>query len=181
MPGGEDSSMGSGIFFQCPECGYGFDGITGVGFAFPMIYAETVGKMKRGELGDIAKHFFDEHPDGAINCENVVMRCENCGEYDSRESLAMYVLKEGFTHEIPGGIWSVSAPFEGSDYVDSDELEACYSLYAEYPHKCKKCGGDMRVAEIFSEDEYRNETVKHNPICPHCKTEMKEYMVFCWD
>ena len=85
--------MGSGIIFQCPECGYSFDLMTGVGFLFPMIYAETVEKMKRGELGEAAKRFFDEHPDGTINCKNVVLRCENCGEYDSRESLAMYLLK----------------------------------------------------------------------------------------
>ena len=37
--------------------------------------------------------------------------------------------------------------------------------YADYPHKCKICGGDMRIVEDY-------EPI----ICPHCKKEMKRSM-----
>ena len=135
--------------FRCPECGYDFEAITGVGFSFPQVYAETVSKMKSGELGGEAQRFFTEHPDGAICCDYVVMRCENCGEYDSRESLAMYV---------PDG-----------------------KIYAEYPHKCRRCGGNLKAAEIFSEDEYGDETLIRPVMCPHCGREMEEAASILWD
>lgn len=106
--------MGESTQFRCPECGYDFAAFTGVGCAFPRVYAETVSKMKRGRLGATAKRFFEEHPDGAISCENVVMKCQKCGEYDSREYWAMYVPKEGFAYQVPGGIWAFAAPFEGA-------------------------------------------------------------------
>ena len=135
--------------FRCPECGYDFAAVTGVGFLFPQVYAKTVSKMKRGRLGATAKRFFEEHPDGAISCENIVMKCQKCGEYDSRESLAMY---------LPNG-----------------------ELYAEYPHKCRKCRGKMKPAEIFSVDEYGEETLLRPLICPHCGAEMEEYLQILWD
>ena len=181
MFGGKNSVMGESTQFRCPECGYDFAAFTGVGFAFPRVYAETVSKMKRGRLGTTAKRFFEEHPDGAISCENIVMKCQKCGEYDSRESLAMYVPKEGFAHQVPEGIWAFAAPFEGSDYVSPDELEVCYDLYAEYPHRCRNCRGKMKPAEIFSVDEYGNETLIRPLVCPHCGAEMEEYLHSFWD
>lgn len=173
--------MGESKQFRCPQCGYDFEAVTGVGFAFPQEYAETVAEMKHGGLGEEAERFFEEHPDGAISCENVVMKCESCGEYDSRESRAMYVPKEGFVHRVPEGMWSVVAPFEGSDYVSPNELEACYDLYAEYPHTCENCGGKMKPAEIFSVDDLGNETLIRPLICPHCGAEMEEAGTFFWD
>lgn len=172
--------MGEFVGYTCEKCGYSFTAEIGVGFAFPMVYAEMVAKMKSGELGDKAKRFFIEHPDGAIDCENVIMRCENCGEYDSRESLAMYIPKPKYIHQVPGGSWSVAMPFKGSDYVSWYELEECYMLYAEYPHKCEICGGDIRIVET-AEDECGLVNVIEPIICPHCGIEMQESIEGNWD
>ena len=162
--------MGEIARYQCEKCGYRFSASLGVGFDFPRVYAETVEKMKSGKLGEEAKRFFDEHPDGAINCEDVIMQCEKCGEYDSREALTMYVPKEGHVHKVPEGIWSVAAPFTGQDYVSEWELEEGFTEYADYPHKCETCGGNMRI--IASDEPI---------VCPHCGEEMAKSLVGFWD
>ena len=93
--------MGSGKIFHCPECGYSFRALSGVGFAFRKIRADTLSKAKRGELGEEAKRFFDEHPDGEIDCAYTAMKCEKCGEYESRISVTMYFPDGEEYAEIP--------------------------------------------------------------------------------
>ncbi|MBQ6002536.1 MAG: hypothetical protein IJL18_06755, partial [Synergistaceae bacterium] len=148
--------MGEVVGYKCEKCGYRFDAYLGMCFGFLRIYNETVAKMKNGKLGEEAKQFFDEHPDGAINCDRVIMHCEKCGEYDSHKALTMYVPKDGhvMSYSIPS--WDLWA--------------GRYTRYADYPHKCEYCGGDMR---IVAGDE---------PIvCPHCGEEMAKSLVGFWD
>ena len=162
--------MGVILCYICPECGYRFGGNFGVGMMFPLAYMETAEEMKNGEKGEEAKKFFAEHPDGAVNCKYVLMRCTECGQYDCREDLTMYVPKEGYTHNIPKGKCSVAMPFSGCDYVSDYELEECYTVFAEYPHKCEKCGGNMKIL--------RDDDVK---TCPDCGAELEEHECGCWD
>ena len=163
--------MGEFREYCCPECReYSFGARFGVGMMFPHVHMETVSDMKSGKMGSEAQKFFAEHPDGAVNCEEVVMECEKCGKYDSRQALTMYVPKENYAHAKPEGIWSVAMPFGGADYVNSEELEECYTKYAEYPHKCEDCGGDMR---IVADDEAL--------ICPNCGHELEEFAIGNWD
>ena len=112
--------------------------------------------------------FFQEHEDGAIDAENVMLRCEDCGNLDQNMDLSMYVLK---SEQPPRkqGRWSVAIPQEGIQYVDRDDLSKYYTKYAEYPHKCKKCNGRMRVVN-------NAETI----VCPKCKIPL-DMDGFCWD
>ncbi|MBQ7220014.1 MAG: hypothetical protein IJS28_03440 [Synergistaceae bacterium] len=163
--------MGEGKGYICPECGYSFTAMLGIGMRFPYVYRETVSAMKHGELGEEAQKFFAEHPDGAVSCELVMMKCAGCGEYDCRKALTMYVLKEGYAHEVPEGIWSTAMPHEGLDYVSPDEIKVSYTKYAEYPHKCEACGGDM---QIVSDDAAK--------VCPNCGHELEdEGIAMLWD
>ena len=93
----------------------------------------------------------------------VILRytCPECGQYDCREDLTMYVPKEGYTHNIP---------ISGRDYVSDYELEECYTVFAEYQHKCEKCGGDMK---ILHDGDVKT--------CPDCGTELEEHECGCWD
>lgn len=65
--------MGREIGCKCKSCGYETGVSFGVGFRFPAVYAETVKKMKEGYLGEFSKKFFEDHPDGAVNCENIAL------------------------------------------------------------------------------------------------------------
>ena len=75
--------MGQGGTYKCNKCGYELNAWTGVGYIYPTVCKETTEQAKKGELGEELKKFFEEHPDGKINCEKVLVRCEDCG-YTSR-------------------------------------------------------------------------------------------------
>lgn len=59
--------MGTGYMLHCPQCNYQTLFFLGIGFAYPLVYAETQEKGNRGELGEDIKEFFSEHPDGVID------------------------------------------------------------------------------------------------------------------
>ena len=161
--------MGQGASYSCFKCGYAYSYNNGVGFMFPTVYRETVEKAKKGKLGKVLKKFFEEHPDGAINAEYVTLCCEDCGELKNGMDLGMYVPEK----EIPARRnvrWCVAAPQEDISYVTTSDLKELYKKYADYPHKCRKCKGRMRV---LAEDE--------TLICPKCKKPMELIDSIMWD
>ena len=162
--------MGSGYTMRCPKCSYKFHAITGIGFMFPKAYEETVRKAKNGELGKEIQTFFREHEDGAVNAENVTLCCTECGDLTYGKDLTMYVPKGKKSDKKEKGNKSGSAPDKDIAYVSWMDLEENYTEFAKYPHKCEKCGGDMR---ILDEDD--------DVLCPNCKVplEVKEHIM--WD
>ena len=165
--------MGSGYGYKCPKCGFEFVAIFGVGFTFPMEYAEAVKQAKNGELGEEIQNFFKEHKDGAIDAEHVVLCCEDCGNFREGMDLTMYIPNEKKPEKPEHGRWSVAYPFEGADYVAWYDLEECYTKFAEYPHICEKCGGRM---EILREND------DMNLLCPKCRTPLEQSgMYIKWD
>lgn len=162
--------MGSGATRKCPKCGFEFRSSEGVGFLFPMEYAETVEKAKNGEFGEQLQIFLVEHKDGAINTEKVTLCCEECGNLSGGMDLTMYVPNNKKPDSINRQQWSVAFHFEGADYVSPMDLKEHYVEYAKYPHKCEKCGGKMRV--IKKEKEF---------VCPECKVPLKTTGVIHWD
>ena len=87
--------MGSGKVFHCNACGEEFSAMTGVGMVFPSIYEETVQDIRSGEYGEDWKKFFEEHPDGVVNCEKEPLICEECGVPKCEMNLSLYLPKEG--------------------------------------------------------------------------------------
>ena len=162
--------MGSGYTMRCPKCNYKFHAITGIGFMFPKAYEETVRKAKNGELGTEIQNFFREHEDGAINAENVTLCCTKCGDLIYGKDLTMYVPKAKKSDKKEKGKKPDAAPNKDIVYVSWIDLEENYKEFAKYPHKCEKCGGDMRIV-----DE------KEEVLCPNCRVplEVKEHIM--WD
>lgn len=153
--------MGEAYGGICKKCGYSFTASLGVGFLFPVVYQDTVQKMKNGELGEFAKKFFEEHPDGAVDCENVVIKCKKCGSFDCAQDLSMYIpIKE---REEKTGEWAVAVPAEGIDYVIGDDFDKYYEKYADYPHVCSECDGEAEVVKDF-EKIFNSGKMK----CPKC-------------
>ena len=143
--------MGSGRGFFCTHCNYKVAARWGKGFRYPLVYQETIQGMKEGRYGNVAKAFLDEHPDGAVNAEKTLAKCEKCGKYDNVQDLTMFIPKEGYIHKVnPDQIWSTSAHFKDFDYVNSFDLESHYTEFKKYPHKCKYCGGAMVIIPFYS-------------------------------
>lgn len=167
--------MGQGYKMVCPKCGYEFNASFGVGMMFPAVYDETIQEGKRGELGEELQKFLLEHPDGAINASYVVSMCKKCGWLENIMDLSMYLPKNGFKPNKAKVRWSVAYPGTGIEYVAPWDLsnKEHYELFAKYPHKCKRCGGDV---EIFKEKE------RNYFRCPHCKIRLQDTgAILCWD
>ena len=165
--------MGNGLWYKCPKCGFEFIASFGVGYMFPMEYAEAVHQAKAGELGEEIQNFFNEHTDGAIDAEHVVLCCEDCGHFREGMDLTMYIPNEKKPEKPEHGRWSVSCPFEGAHYVSWSDLEEYYTKYAEYPHICDKCGGRMKIM---------HEGDDMNLLCPKCRTPLEQSGIYIkWD
>lgn len=136
--------MGSGGEYKCRKCGFEFASLYGIGFCFFTSHIETIEKGKNGELGDELKEFFEKHEDGTIDSAYTVLCCEKCGNLENGKDLTMYIV-------------------QGNDKKEQVE-------YAKYPHKCKKCGGRMR---IVGADEQL--------ICPKCKIPLERLWDRYWD
>ena len=161
--------MGTITIHICPKCGYGFRRKTGIGMMFPQVYQETVEKAKEGKFGKEIQDFFRDHPDGAIDAESVTLCCEACGCLGTDKDLTMYIPKK---RSILPDIGTKDEGGSERSYVMRYELVEFYEKYADYPHKCGKCGGKMRV--IDSEEELE---------CPVCRVplEMDPSGLIMWD
>lgn len=160
--------MGKIIGYKCQDCGYKFTAFLGVGFSFPAVYAETVEKMKSGKLGKDAQQFFKDHPDGSVNCENVLFQCDQCHKYFCDKDLSMYVPKGGVTMPPKTGRWSVAMPFEGAEYITKEDLDKYFEPYKRFDHRCKECGGKLS----FAADDI-SEHIQMEIECPICHGRMK--------
>ena len=163
--------MGQGYEFKC-KCGYSFRPSLGVGFLFPTQYQKHRKSAQEGTLGKELKDFFSEHPDGAIDVENVVTKCEKCGRYTCVPNLSMYLPKTN--EKKQKGRWSTAIQAEGEEYVDPWELHESYSLFARYQHTCESCGGKM---DVIQEDAL----MKDGITCPECGRSILCDNTIMWD
>ena len=80
--------MGGSVMAFCPKCKYEFEGRTGTGMAYQELYNDTyLPNAKAGKYGKCVQRFLEEHPEGAVNFDLVVKRCEDCGEMRDRKSV----------------------------------------------------------------------------------------------
>ena len=158
--------MGVGYDIYCDKCGYGLAHVLfGVGMLFPSTYSETMDDAHSGKLGEKIQTFLLEHPDGALDCSLVLAQCIYCGQCENVLDLTMYLPKNNAPAKNPNQRWSVAMPFDGADYVAPWDLKRHYKAFAAYPHKCKSCGGDMK---LFSEEYFeRHRHLKCR--CPNCR------------
>ena len=170
--------MGQGNEYRCEECGYSMTAAYGAGMMYPTVYRETIEKGRAGKLGEKLKTFLAEHPEGAVNCGNSMIRCTKCGSIESEQNLSMYLPKDGDPVPEEKGIWSVAMPQEDIAFVCPWDLPGHYRLYARYPHRCSKCGGKARVISERKLDEgVADGTVR----CPRCGGRLRSMGMILWD
>lgn len=175
--------MGRGIELECRKCRYSFGVNFGVGFLFPQAYQETMEAAKKGKLGKNVQAFLAEHPDGALDCDQVLLQCTSCGKLDRGVDLSMYVPKDKLV--VNEGRWSVSCSFEEASYVAPWELKEHYQLVQPYDHVCRKCGNKMQVIKeddlIPEGQESEGKDTKVNVNCPKCHKPMVVGGYMMWD
>ena len=167
--------MGLTYGYECKICDYKFIANLGVGFRFPEVYQRTVEEMKAGVYGELGSIFFELYPEGAIEIYETAYRCKKCGDYKSLPRLSMYIPNEGYHHEPAKERWTVSYPWDGTDYISLGEIREHYTLLEEYDHRCT-CGGEME--SITKQGDLID---KEDMICPHCNIPLDCYWMEQWD
>lgn len=179
--------MGDCISFKCDRCGYDFNAFIGYGFGYPVMYCKTIEDVRSGAYGEHVKEFVETFPEGTLNCEQIIVRCIECGNYENVTDLTMYIPKEGYVrppkiikedkqrerrpHQKP--LKSKDEPFP--TWEDVPNLKN-YRVFEKYDHKCSKCGGtSIKVSD------YKDHDLKEQLICPKCGKEIKCTFSGWWD
>ena len=173
--------MGTSIEMECNNCHFSFEAFLGIGFRFPQVYQDTINAAKEGKFGEIVQSFLLEHPDGALNCNMVLLQCTSCDELDKSRDLSMYIPKDKpATHD---GIWSVAFPYKNASYESPRDLKDHYRLIKSYDHICRKCGGKMRpiTEENLTPESYEPYGIPVNVNCPKCHKPMTIGGYGMWD
>ena len=145
--------MGNGYTIKCRKCSYEYKALLGCGMLYPTTYKDTLKLIREGKLGEDYKKFFEEHPDAAVNCENYMAICTECGKFETVKDYGLYLPKEG------NGTVNVGLPL-------AEDLESDYKQCMKYEHKCKECGGTLKVVDLI------DELSKHAVKCPKCGDKM---------
>ena len=157
--------MGEYYGIECPNCSFKFKAAYGSGFLFSKIYENTLAEMKKGAFGERAKIFFQENPNGAIDCEKTLLQCRHCGTLENRKSLDMYIPKTDYKQA------------EDSTYETRRYLKQNYILKHSFYHRCCKCGKRMRK---INEQNLMKIIDKGDLKCPVCKSSLKINFGDCW-
>lgn len=129
--------MGMVYDYKCPQCGYSFHLVEGFGRKRPPTYDGSMKPAQTGEWGKAFQKFTQKHPDTPNNALKMTRVTTRCKECGALD-----------TDET----WSVS---DGKRRV-----------YKNYPRKCEKCGGEVRVLHWNQ--------FKKCLVCPKCKISLKE-------
>ena len=167
--------MGTYYQIHCEKCRYKMDVGLDIGMAFPMVYRYTIEEARSGELGEEIQKFFAENPNGAIDVSRVLSVCQKCDHIELVKDLTMYLPNTDVSMPEKGNsAWSVAFPFKGVSYVAPCDLKEYYKRYSNYPHKCKKCSGNVKILTKENIEKY---TFK----CPKCGNPMHAEWAGVWD
>ncbi len=165
--------MGQGFTAECRTCGCKINLMYGVGFMYPEWYSKTLKRIKAGKLGKEIKGFFKNHNDAVVSVERVILKCDSCGNLDIGDDLSVYLPNyEKAGDDIKKELSSGSFPLKEHAYSTPQELKEYYRKVMDYPHKCSKCKGGMRILN--------KEELEHLQ-CPECGGEMEDVGKVFWD
>ncbi len=177
--------MGMGFTLRCRGCGYKISADFGVGFMFPFAHGEIMEKARTGKLGKTVKQFLEEHPDGALNTEKVLLQCTDCGALHCGPDLSMYVRNPDVPREEKEK-WSVAVPAERAEYVSPSELKEgeAYQFYG-YGNICRKCKKPMKPIRQEDLENHgggsEEERLRTAVSCPKCREPLWIAGTSYWD
>ena len=164
--------MGRGYGYKCKECKHRYSAFPGIGKAYPEAYRELIQKIEDGGYGEEWQRLLKDTPYVAVNAENVIYSCKECGQWEMGQDITLYA--PNHPKAILSKQYGIKTVEEWGyvPFVMNWELREEYHVLKRHYHKCSKCGKRMHKA---SENE-----VKHLP-CPKCGTEneVRDYII--WD
>ena len=175
--------MGQGYSLGCKKCGYSISVNLDVGFLSPRVYEAVMEEARSGKLGETVQNFLTEHSDGALDCNQVLLQCSDCGALEPGIDLSMY-LPKGKVEPRQKGIWSSAFSGEGYSYVIPGDLKDSYTLYARYDHVCEKCNGKMKIIsqkDLELQERKAPDHITSSIPCPECKTSLTFEGMIMWD
>lgn len=151
----------------------------GVGLGYPMVYRETVEDIKAGKYGIEMKDLMNSGKYVAVDAENYIYYCDECGCVESMMALDLYEPKDiEKVEKRVVGRWSAAEPAQNKTVKDLGELpyfnsdDEDFALLKEYKHVCPKCGKVMRK---INEEELEKKT------CPRCGEKYQMFSGILWD
>ena len=164
--------MGSGFELKCSKCKKEYGIYLGFGMLYPNLYEETVKDIKDGKFGKEWKQFYEDTENVAVDVENHVFICPNCGFWKQEKGMSLYV---------PDNEYALKDVKKGLPIFYGDESIPAmfgqkpeYRLVREFEHKCDKCGAKMREA---------SESEMWGLPCPECgaSPDPEEISIMDWD
>ena len=157
--------MGAGFGFTCKKCGNEYQAFLGSGMMYPSIYEEVMGEIQSGKYGAELQELSNTIPYVAVDAEDAVYYCRNCGIWEVSPNLSLYGPRdmEYIQREIE--------EFGHSPCPWKSTLRAHYRIIRRYYHKCGKCGRRMRQLSSHETSSLP---------CPKCG-EKNEGSMFRWD
>ena len=159
--------MGTGSSFVCEKCGCKYSVLTGIGFLQPIVYKETVQKIKAGEYGDEVREVFINTRYAAVDTEKDLFVCK-CGNWNTEINMDIYApIDPDKLKELEHGA-QIDEDSEEVTFAMREDLEECFSVVRYWVHKCDRCGKEMK--RIRYPENYAK---RYGLNCPKCGTKNK--------
>lgn len=150
--------MGMGLEYKCRSCGKRYQIYPGMGMLYPHVYQELLLEIKDGKHGKERQRVCLETPQVAINAQNVVFLCKECGKWRAGKDLTLYAPDDLKNQEDENHI-----PYD---------ISKGYHVVLEYVKKCGKCREPMKIAT--------DEEMQHLS-CPKCGEPNEPRGYIMWD
>lgn len=167
--------MGYGYHCHCEECGNDASFSVGVGFAFPEVYQNTLADARDGRYGEEWQGLALSSDYVAIDAEDKLYRCGECGYWEAAADLSLYAPKDvGSLRSKRYGEKTV-AEWGRVPYVCQPDSDGGYVLLKRREHPCAKCGAPMQPVALDGASD------RVELKCPECGGKMFAENTLLWD
>ena len=128
--------MGEVFEFKCKKCRKKYSVSLGIGYMQPSVCEETYRDILDGKYGFEWKEACKQGGDNiAITAEEVVYRCEKCGNWENKTDITLYAPNK-------------SSKKNGGHFLMRGDED--FHVLKQYVPTCSKCGGSMKeMEEVF--------------------------------
>lgn len=165
--------MGQGYNFKCKDCGFSTSASLGIGFLYPNVCDEILGKMKAGDFGEEIKEAANTIPGVAVHNKSAVFICDKCRSWRVDDLIELCVpIKDVNTENRRFSVANEAANLV--TYVMDCDVGDTFEVLHRVEHTCNCCNNKMRPVK-----ESRISLLKLK--CPKCQKKIDIGESYCWD
>ena len=161
--------MGYGYELICKKCGYTKVILLGIGFSYPMVCADTLEAMKKGEYGEGFMEDANKTEHAAVHQERVLLVCDKCGNWRLDETIDLCAPIGEYKAREERFCVAVDYPND-VPYVMSHDIGRSYKIIRSKKHLCGKCRHDLHPMKK-----------KDRLACPECGERLTIGAGIDWD